>query len=181
MKLLNLVFWTFISTGLPAQSNAEYGSPDKSIPELAQFQYYLGTWEVAMEMRQADGSFQKIPTKMGFEARFLDDHRTLQTQFTTANGFFSTDLRTYNLETGKWEALFLNAKAQRWHQFTSYLLEDKMTTFVKGGYSGKEDFDVKVVDTVISETYFQKEVYHSRDNMKTWTLMYKSHVRKKNS
>ena len=53
-----------------------------------------------------------------------------------------------------------------------------MTTIVKGGYSGKEDFDLKVVDFIISESHYLKKVYNSMDQMKSWNLIYKINVKK---
>lgn len=48
-----------------------------------------------------------------------------------------------------------------------------MTTLVKGGYSGKEIFDVKVVDTILSKQQYHKDVFQSDDEGKTWVLTYK--------
>ena len=53
-----------------------------------------------------------------------------------------------------------------------------MTTIVRGGYSGKEEFDVKVVDIVIISIHYLKKVYNSTDQMKTWNLVYKINVKK---
>ncbi len=53
-----------------------------------------------------------------------------------------------------------------------------MTTIVRGGYSGKEEFDVKIVDTIVTDNHYLKNVYHSKDQMKTWDLIYKINVRK---
>ena len=73
---------------------------------------------------------------------------------------------------------FLNAQAQRWHEFTSEITDGKMTTIVKGGYSGKEKFDIKTVDTVITDSHYLKNVYQSTDQGKTWELVYKINVKK---
>lgn len=161
-----------------SQAQNEFGYADKSIPELKQFEYYRGMWVSELEMRQDDGSFKKIEGGAQVTGRFLDDHRTFQSQFTTPNGFYSTDIRTYNTTTKQWEALFLNAKAQRWHQFTSKLIDGQMTTIVRGGYSGKEDFDIKVVDSIINQNQFHKDVYRSSDDMDTWVLTYKIDLKK---
>ena len=159
-------------------SQTDYGFADKSTPELAQFEYYRGEWLTTMEMKQEDGTFKKLETTATIRARFLDDHKTFQSQFTTPDGFFSTDIRTYNITTKQWEALFLNANAQRWHKFTSKLVDGKMTTIVPGGYSGKEDFDIKVVDTIISDAHYSKNVYKSEDGMNSWELVYKIDINK---
>lgn len=180
MKFLTSIILLTATKVLLSQTTSPYGFADSSITELAQFEYYIGDWKAEMEMRQPDGSFKLISTAMAISGKFLDDHITYQSQFTTANGFFSTDLRTYNHKTKQWEALFLNAKAQRWHHFTASLKDGKMTTIVMGGYSGKEGFDVKTVDTVISDNQYLKHVYHSKDEMKTWTLMYKTTVTRQN-
>ncbi|MCE7996101.1 MAG: hypothetical protein HEP71_29245 [Roseivirga sp.] len=180
MKLLTAIILLTTTTNLLSQTKSPHGFADSSIPELAQFEYYIGDWKAEMEMIQPDGSFKSIPTAMTISGKFLDDHLTYQSQFTTANGFFSTDIRTYNPKTKKWEALFLNAKAQRWHRFSASLKDGKMTTIVIGGYSGNEDFDVKTIDTVISDNQYLKHVYHSKDEMKTWTLMYRTTVTRLN-
>lgn len=173
LKSLKIICLFLVSTSLYSQASLGYGFADKSIPELSEFEYYRGEWKTTMEMKQRDGGFRKLKFKASIKARFLEDHKTFQIQFLGSNGFFSTDIRTFNIKTEQWEVLFLNAKAQRWHKFTSKLINGKMTTIVKGGYSGKEEFDVKIVDTVISELQYIKNVYHSKDKMKTWKQVYR--------
>lgn len=167
-----------LCTNASAQIITDYGYADPSIPELAQFEYYRGVWTAEMEMKQEDGTFKKLETTATIVNKFLDDHKTFQSQFTTPDGFFSTDIRTFNTATKQWQALFLNAQAQRWHTFMCKLVDGKMTTVVSGGYSGKEDFDIKVVDEVINDRQFKKNVYQSKDQMKTWELVYKIMVKK---
>jgi hypothetical protein len=53
-----------------------------------------------------------------------------------------------------------------------------MTTIVKGGYSGKEAFYVKIIDTIVSDTHYLKDAFQSRDQMKTWKLTYKISMKK---
>lgn len=178
MRILKVIITFLISLNGFSQSE-DFGYADPEIPELSQYEYYRGVWESTLEMKQDNGTFEKLDAVATITSKFLDDHRTFQTQFTTSKGFFSTDIRTYNMETKKWKALFLNAKSQRWHEFTSSLVEGKMTTMVVGGYSGKEKFDIKVVDTIISDIQYLKNVYHSYDKMKTWELVYKIEVNKK--
>jgi len=178
MRLLKSTILFFICANLWAQTKLDYDFADNEIPELAQFEYYCGVWESEMEVRQKDGTFKKMDALATIIGAFLEDRRTFQSQFSTGKGFFSTDIRTFNTTTNEWNALFLNAKGQRWHKFTSKVVEDKMTTIVKGGYSGKEDFDVKIIDTVIEDSHYSKNVYHSTDQMKTWELAYKMSVKK---
>jgi len=52
-------------------------------------------------------------------------------------------------------------------------VDGKMTSIVKEGYSGKEKFDVKIRDSVISESKYLKRVYYYTDNIKTCQLVYK--------
>ncbi|MDP2722926.1 MAG: hypothetical protein Q8O72_09230 [Bacteroidales bacterium] len=105
-----------------SQSESNYGYADKSIPELSQFEYYRGEWKSEMEMRQEDGTFTKLEAIGTIKGKFLEDHKTFQSQFTNTNSFFSTDIRTFNTTSKQWEALFLNATAQRWHDFTSSIV-----------------------------------------------------------
>ena len=159
-------------------SQENYGFADKSTQELSQFEYYRGKWTTQMEMKQEDGTFKKLDFTSTITGKYLEDHKTFQIEFSGSNDFFSTDIRTYDTIAKKWRALFLNAKAQRWHNFTSKIVNDKMTTIVLGGYSGKEKFDVKIIDTIISENNYLKYVYYSIDGMKTWQLVYKINVTK---
>ena len=53
-----------------------------------------------------------------------------------------------------------------------------MTTLVIGGYSGTEKFDVRIVDTIINDHSYVKNVYHSFDQQENWTLVYKISVTK---
>ncbi len=176
--LLCLIMILFHSIDLLAQATQEFGFADDYIPELAQFEYYRGEWQSEMSMKQDDGTFKKLKAVSTIKGEFLDDHKTFQSQFIIAERFFSTDVRTFNTTTKEWQALFLNAKAQRWHTFTSKIIDGKMTTIVRGGYSGKEEFDVKIVDTVLTNNHYLKNVYHSNDQMKTWDLIYKINVLK---
>ena len=178
MQLWNSIAICIICANLSAQTEPGYGFADDYIPELAQFEYYRGHWVSEMEMKQEDGSFKKLEFVATIKGRFLDDHKTYQSEFSSGKRFFSTDIRTYNTATNEWQAFFLNAKAQRWHTFTSKVINGKMTTIVKGGYSGKEKFDVKIVDTVIDDGRYLKNVYHSTDQMGTWDLVYKMSVNK---
>jgi len=161
-----------------SQSQADFGFADNSIPELSQFNYYRGVWNTQMELKQEDGTFKKLEAVATVKGVFLEDHKTFQSQFTTPKGFFSTDVRTFNTTTKEWKALFLNANSQRWHKFTSKIVDEKMTTIVIGGYSGKEEFDIKGVDTVISDNNYQRNIYYSYDDMKTWVLVYKMYAKK---
>jgi len=161
-----------------SQSPTVFGYADTSIPELSQFEYYRGLWHTKMEMKQEDGTFKMLDFVATVKGMFLEDHKTFQSQFTSPSGFFSTDLRTFNTNTKEWKALFLNANAQRWHEFTTKIIDGKMTTIVLGGYSGKEEFDIKAVDTVISDTNYQRNIYQSYDAMKTWVLVYKMYAEK---
>lgn len=160
------------------QSNGNFGFADKSIPELSQFEYYRGVWNTEMELKQDDGTFKKLDAVATVKGWFLEDQKTFQTQFTTPEGFFSTDLRTLNTTTKEWKALFLNANAQRWHEFICKMVDGKMTTIVLGGYSGKEKFDVKGVDTVISDNSYQRDIYYSYDHMQSWVLIYKMYAKR---
>lgn len=172
------IYYIVFFANLLAQVKQDYGFTDNSIPELVQFEYYRGKWKSEIEMKQKDGTFKKLEVMATIKGKFLDDHKTFQSQFITDKGFFSTDIRTFNYITKEWTALFLNAKAQRWHKFTSKVVDGKMTTIVRKGYSGKEEFDVKVVDIVITDSHYLKNVYNSTDQMKTWVLAYKINVKK---
>lgn len=174
--IILLAFLSGISTF--SQVPSDYGFADPAIPELSQYEYYKGLWHIYMEMKQEDGTFKMLEFEATVIGQFLEDHKTFQSQFIGPNGFFSTDLRTYNTNEKEWQALFLNAKAQRWHEFTSKINDGKMTTMVLGGYSGKEAFDVKAVDTVISEIHYQRNIYQSYDGRKTWELVYKMYAEK---
>ena len=178
MKPLGFITIFLFSTHASALSATDYGFADSSIGQLSEFNYYRGKWESTMEQKLKDDTFRKLKFKASIRAEFLEDGKTFQTQFKGSNGFFSTDIRTYNIKAERWDALFLNAKAQRWHKFTAKRINGKMTTIVIGGYSGNEEFDVKTVDKVISKNQYIKNVFHSFDKMKTWKQVYKITVKK---
>lgn len=175
---MNLTILIFLLTAFQDISDRDFGYADPSIPELAQMEYYRGVWSNEMEMMQ-DGALVKLEFESEVTGKFLQDHKTFQTEFTASNGFFSTDIRTYDIERKEWRALFLNADAQRWHEFTAQLVEDQMITMVPGGYSGKEDFDIKTVNEIVSATHYRRLVYQSTDNGETWALTYRINARKK--
>ncbi len=178
MKIFITILAFFLFINLFSQAQTDFGFADKSIPELSQYEYYRGVWNTKMEMKQEDGTFKLLDFVATVKGMFLKDHKTFQSQFTTPKGFFSTDVRTFNTTTKEWKALFLNANSQRWHEFTSKIIDGKMTTIVIGGYSGQEKFDVKGVDNVISDNNYQRNIYYSYDNMKTWVLVFKMYAKK---
>jgi hypothetical protein len=171
----------FILIGLLLQStllgsetsiSEQYGHAEPNNKELAQFEYLRGHWTISMQSIDKKGIYSKLPTQFFLNAFYLDDHKTFQSIFTSSKGFFSTDLRTYNLQTKKWQVLFLNATAQRWHTFNASLIDDEMTTIVVGGFSGKEDFDVKTVHSEIKANTFTATIYRSIDNQQSWLPVY---------
>ncbi len=168
-----ILLFTFILS----PQDGDFGYADPSIPELAQMDYYRGVWSNEIEMVQ-EGELVKLDFESEVIGRFLEDHKTFQTEFTATNGFFSTDIRSYDTLNHEWRALFLNADAQRWHEFTVWQDGDQMITMVKGGYSGKEAFDVKTVDEILSPNHYQKWVYQSADNGETWELTYKINAKR---
>ncbi len=161
------------SYGHWAKGQVDYGFADSSIPELSQFEYYRGQWEAEIEKKGEDGQFESLPGKALIKGFFHEDQRTFQSQFSYGQGTFTTDISTFDTLAQEWKSLFLNAKAQKWHHFTSRLVDGKMTTLVIGGFSGKEDYDVKTVDQPQSGTRFLRLVYHSWDNGANWELVYR--------
>jgi len=176
--LLIVIFYQSTFYASSDQQTNEFGYADPSVTELAQYEYLRGNWRIEMEMLNKDGKFQKLPNPFFLKGYFHSDHRTFQSVFTSEKGFFSTDIRSFNKETGKWKVLFLNAKAQRWHSFEASLEDNKMTTIVLGGYSGKESFDIKAVHYDITENSFSGNVYRSIDSGKTWQHVYKMRFNK---
>ena len=150
----------------------KYGFADTSIAELSQYKYLRGHWRISMKMRNQQGQFEQLKTTFLLKAFYHDDHRTFQSVFTSEQGFFSTDIRSYDVKAKKWRALFLNAKSQRWHQFESKLVGSGMETIVKGGYSGKEAFDIKAIHTDIKADRFTGNIYNSTDKGNTWQQIY---------
>jgi len=167
-----LAFLYFICLPPFAFAVEDYGHADVSISELAQFEYLKGNWQVEIEVRSDEGVFQKIENIATVEAFYHEDGKSFQTIFSTKNGAFTTDIRTYNIEEKKWEILFMNAKAQRWHRFEARLIDDIMTTFVEGGYSGKEKFDVKIEDISVLDQSFIKEVYYRTKGSESWVKQF---------
>lgn len=168
-----ILLFTFILS----PQDGDFGYADPSIPELAQMEYYRGVWGNEIEMIQ-EGELVKLDFDSEVTGRFLRDHKTFQTEFTASNGFYSTDIRTYDTLKNEWRALFLNADAQRWHEFTMELVGDQMITMVLGGYSGKEAFDVKTVDTIKSPDHYVKNVYQSTDGGESWELTYRINAKR---
>lgn len=171
-----IIFW--FCNNLLAQIQQSFGYADASISELSQFEYYRGQWASEMEIKQENGSFRKLENIATVTGIFLEDHKTFQSKFTTPSGFFSTTIQTYDTTRNEWRALFLNANAQRWHHFTSKVIDGKMTSLVIGGYSGKESFDVRGVDEVVSADQYQRNIYYSYDSGESWELMYKMYYSK---
>jgi len=150
----------------------KHGRPDTTNKTFSQFSYLIGSWSIDMKMRNKTGEFVLLPNKGQLKGFYHQDGRTVQTIFTTPKGFFSTDIRAYDLKSNKWRAHFLNAKSQRWHNFESKLEDGKMITMVKGGFSGKEPYDVRIIHHNFSQNSFSGEIFHSADGGKNWHQVY---------
>ncbi len=130
MRLLfiELVIMSFIML-FPSFGQIQ-NQPNSSIEELAQFKYMVGNWQIKMNSRQEDGTFKSLENTANVKAFYHTDGYSFQTIFTMENGFFSTDIRAYNIQENKWQIMFLNAKAQRWHKFSASIEKGNMTTEV---------------------------------------------------
>ena len=149
-----------------------FGTADPEYIELSQFEYMRGKWIIDMQMSDDDGQFRKLPNQAFVHGFYHSDGRSFQTVFTTGNGFFSTDIRSYNFKMKKWKIMFLNATAQRWHQFEASYSDNEMTTIIPGGYSGEEKFDIKAIDRDITKDGYIKHVYYSYDDGLNWIKKY---------
>lgn len=164
-----------LQSNLLASENSisnRYGYAESNSKELAQFEYLRGHWKIAMQSIDKNNKYTKLSTLFFLNAFYHEDHKTFQSIFSSSKGFFSTDLRTYNLQTSKWQVLFLNATAQRWHTFEASQIDGEMTTIVVGGFSGKEAFDIKTVHSDIKSNSFTATIYRSTDNQQSWLPVY---------
>ena len=146
--------------------------PDTSDKAFSEYAYIQGTWSVSMKVRSKSGEFVSLPNKSKLVGFYHQDGRTVQTIFTNSKGFFSTDLRAYDVKTKSWRAHFLNAQSQRWHGFESKMDNGRMITQVKNGFSGKEQFDVRIIHQNFQKDRFEGEVFHSIDDGKSWRKVY---------
>ena len=71
-----------------------------------------------------------------------------------------------------WKALFLNAKLGRWSGFTVRKVGDTRETFVPGGYSGKEDFDVRAVEYNIRPDSYSANIFRRAKGTGEWVQTY---------
>ena len=148
-------------------SNAE-----NIVSPFSQYNYMVGSWRIDMQMKNKQGEFVALPNPAHMQAFFHQDNKTLQTLFTAANNFYSTDLRTYEKATDSWRVQFLNANAQRWQSFYVKQTDNKMTAVIRKGYSGKEKFDVKTEQRVVDEDTFISDVFYSFDKGESWQHVY---------
>jgi len=169
-RLFCLVLFLSVTPAAVASDGA-YGTPNAEVPELAQFEFFLGDWRVDMTYMGEDGGWHAVAEPAHVKTFFHADGRTLQTIFTTPKGFFSTDVRSYDTKAGLWRAQFLNAKAQRWHSFTSQWTDGKMATIVPGGYGG-DGPDIKTEMTDITSDGFTNNVYRKMQDG-SWLHTYK--------
>ncbi len=173
MNLLKYILVIFSLTGSICLGKETYAQKaDPAIAELAQFEYLRGEWDVGIQLRRDDGSFELLENRALVRGFYLGDGRSFQTIFSTVNGGLTTDIRSYDIQEKKWQILFMNARAQRWHQFEARLTDGNMVTLVPGGYSGKEDHDVRIIDSDISPDHFTKEVFHRQHGSEGWKKIY---------
>lgn len=172
MKTIFLFFLMLLMTTMSKAEQGNYEAADPEIAELAQYEYMRGEWEVTIHVAEEDGTFRQTENKATVRGFFLPDGRSFQTIFSTSDGALTTDIRSFNVKTKKWQILFLNAKAQRWHQFEAYMINGVMQTIVPGGYSGNEDFDIKIIDRRITDQGFTKDVYRREKGSDVWAHIY---------
>lgn len=177
--MMKKLLFIFLMSAITNNAHAQYGEADPSIPELSQFEYMRGLWEVTMFMAQEDGSFEELANKATVRAFYHEDGRSFQSIFSTTAGGFTTDIRTYNIEEKKWQILFMNARAQRWHKFEAQIVDGNMQTFVEGGYSGLEPHDIKIIDQEISGNSFTKHVFRRMEGEDEWKNTYIMQYKKK--
>lgn len=130
------------------------GNTFNSVKALSEYDFFVGSWKISMQMRTESGDFTTLPNTAFMTAFFHKDNHTLQSIFTTSDGAFSTDLRTYDKSRKSWRIQFLNATKQRWQEMEAKLIDGKMTTIIKNGYSGIEKFDVKTEQFSVEKDQF---------------------------
>ena len=154
-----------------------YGEPDPSNPRHADFDYLRGEWETSIRLIGPDGSRRPLQNKSHVTAYYHQDGRTVQSCF-RAPGFYSTSIRAYDANAGVWKAHFLNAQAGRWSGFTSRKVGDTRETIVPGGYSGKEDFDVKAIEYDITPNSYKADIFRRAKGSSDWVQTYEMRYQK---
>ena len=147
----------------------EYGKPDvEFLPESGQWVFARGKWEVTTWVRNEAGEMQQAERKAEVELWYLPDGLTVQSTFRLGNESFSTQLKTYDIESGKWITQFINSKRQRRATTESRWINGQMVTLNVSGYSGKDEFMSREVDGEISADRFVKTIRRSYDMGETW-------------
>jgi hypothetical protein len=147
----------------------EFGEPDISlVPEADQWAYARGEWEVTTWFRNDDGDMQQAERKAKVRTWYWPDGLTVQSTFEIGDDFFSVQIRTYDTTQKKWISHFVNAKRQRRATTESRWTDGEMITLNVQGYSGKDEFMTREVDSDISADRFVKTVRRSYDQGGSW-------------
>ena len=154
-----------------------YGRPDPSNPRYADFDYLRGEWEASITLINRDGSRQPLENKSKITAFYHADGQTVQSCF-RATDFFSTSIRAYDLSNDNWKAHFLNARLGRWSGFTVKKVGETRETIVPGGYSGKENFDVRAVEYDIKADSYRADIFRRAKGAEEWVQTYEMQYRR---
>jgi len=151
----------------------KYGKADPNAPaELAQWMWKRGEWNITIHRRQEDGTMKIEPYISRLKAVYMADGQTFLEEFSVSDTFYSVQVRAYNKTKKKWQTSFINSKRQRWTTTFAEWVNGEMHVNVSGGYSGKEAYLSKELDTEITTNRFVKYVSRSYDNGKTWKKHY---------
>ncbi len=161
------------------QLEERFGVPNSERPEYADFAYLRGDWDVQMVIVAPSGERREIPNKAHMTGFYHREGKIFQSCF-VASDFFSTDIRAFDEEAKEWRAHFLNANAQRWSGFSVKKIGDTVQSIAPGGFSGKEEFDVKSIASEMTDTSFRSRVYRSNDEGETWVQTFELSYTKSN-
>jgi hypothetical protein len=139
------------------------------LPEAAQWQYALGTWQVTTQYTD-QGKLVTADDKATVIFEYLRDGITLQSQFIIPGQFYSTQIIAYNKKRKLWVSNFVNSTRQRWTTTESRWIDGQMISLVPRGFSNDAEFMQRSIDTIVSDGHYTKSVDRSYDLGETWEI-----------
>lgn len=165
MKALIIAALLFSFTA-GAENKASINS--SKLPEANQWLYALGNWQVTTQYQDEEGNLQTAANKATVNLTVLPDGITFFSEFIIGDSFYSSQMIAYNKERELWINNFVNSTRQRWTTTESKWANGTMTTLIPKGYSGKEKFIQRSIDTPITNGHYTKRVDRSYDLGRTW-------------
>jgi hypothetical protein len=112
-------------------ADADFGKLNPDAPaETAQYGFLVGEWSCKTRFLRIDGSSEYITGEATWTGRFILDGWAIQDDWVSVrpdgSTFHGTNIRSFDVETGKWDNRWLPMGTLKWKSFVSEMRGDTM-------------------------------------------------------